>query len=139
LAKDQFKRKAFYKTYRFILALTAISLVITALMGIALSREGGYDDETLSRHLNSGVLVSILTALLISMHNEKSVSKTFYVVIGFAFMLIVVAGHYGATLTHGESYVFAPLMKDQGAESKKDTLTVFGRAIAPVLEKKCTS
>jgi uncharacterized membrane protein len=139
LVKNQFKRKAFQKTYQFVLVLTAISLVITALMGVALSREGGYDAEALSRHLNTGVMLSLLTAVLISLPIDKSLSKTFYVLISLSFILIILTGHYGATLTHGENYVWAPLMKNKEGKDTKDTITVFGRAIAPVLEKKCTS
>lgn len=141
LIKNQFKKKSFHKSYRFILGLTAISTVITALMGVALSREGGYDETILNRHLNYGVLLSISLGLLIAIAIpiQKSFPKAFYVLISTGFLLIIIVGHNGATLTHGENYVFAPMMGNDSKGIKADSLTAFGKAIAPVFEKKCSS
>ena len=74
--KNQFRRKSFQKTFQLILAFTAISLVVTALMGAALSREGGYDDSVLNRHFIFGVLMSVLAAVLVGIPLTKKESTT---------------------------------------------------------------
>jgi uncharacterized membrane protein len=139
MVQNQFKRKSFHKTYQFAIALTALFTVITALMGIMLSREGGYDDETLSSHLNLGVMLSLITGFLVGMARKKTFSFAFYGLNSIGFIILVLTGHQGATLTHGENYLLAPLNRGKAVESKRDTLTAFGKAIVPVLEKKCTS
>ncbi len=137
--KGQFKRKAFQKTYQFILNVTALTTAIAALMGVALSREGGYDETILRLHLNFGVAISLLTGFLIALPIEKPLSKIYYSIMAIGFILIVFTGHLGATLTHGENYVLAPLMKSTEKNINPDSLTIFSAAIMPVLEKKCIS
>lgn len=139
ILKDQFKQKAFRKIYQLTLALTAATLVVTALMGVVISREGGYEGATLDRHLNLGVLLSLLMALLVGLPITKPISKTIYVLTGLGFILIVLTGHFGATLTHGDNYVLAPLMKEKESEINRDSLSVFRAAIFPMLDRKCIS
>jgi uncharacterized membrane protein/mono/diheme cytochrome c family protein len=139
LFKNQFKRKSFQKTYQLILAFTAISLVVTALMGTALSREGGYDGSVLNRHFIFGVLVSVLAAVLVGIPLTKKLSTVVYMLTATGFILIVLTGHFGAALTHGENYLLAPLQLEKKPQANKDSLTIFTAAISPVLEKKCTS
>ncbi len=52
---------AFINTIDLLLLLAALSSVITALAGLFLSREEGYDPEALSWHKWSGVAVSVFT------------------------------------------------------------------------------
>jgi uncharacterized membrane protein len=137
LLKSNFKKKSFQKTYQLMLALTAITLVVTALMGVALSKEGGYDEATLNLHLNLGVLISLLSAIFLGIPFDGKFSKAFYGVTTLGTILIIATGHYGATLTHGEGYLLAPLKDNNIAEVNPDSLTVFNAAIFPVLERKC--
>lgn len=139
LFKKQFKKKSFEKTYQLALTFTAISLVVTALMGTVLSREGGYDSTLLNWHFNLGVLLSVLAAVLVGIPLTKKLSMTIYSLTALGFILIVLTGHFGATLTHGENYLLAPLQLENKKEANTDSLTIFSAAIYPVLEKKCLS
>lgn len=140
ILKDQFKAKQFQRTLQLTFTLTSLSLVITALAGIILSREGGYDTKILDGHLNSGVLLSIISAVISGTVFHKKVSITQYGLTGIGFALLIVTGHFGATLTHGDNYLSGGSNDSNTAESQQsDSITFFAKAILPVLEKKCIS
>jgi hypothetical protein len=120
----------------FLLYLVAITCSLTTLMGLFLSREGGYETEVLQWHKWMGVLLSFLTWVMI-IRPEKKLLRP---VLLASCILIVFTGHYGATLTHGESFISAPLYAyEPVTRTITDSTTVFSAAIEPVLEAKCFS
>lgn len=132
LFKNQFKPKAFRKSLALILTFTALITAITALAGIVLSREGGYNNETLQDHLNFGVILSLLLTILSSFSFKKEISNIQFAFIWIGFGAIIITGHFGATLTHGNDYL---LLADN--KTPDDSITVFTKAVFPVFEKKC--
>lgn len=121
----------------FLLFLSALTASLSAFMGILLSREGGYNENDLLFHKWFGVAVSFLGWILISVDFSKLALK---IVLALSVIVLVITGHYGANLTHGENFVFAPLQKQELTPRKlTDTITVFSAAIEPILEAKCYS
>jgi uncharacterized membrane protein len=123
------------------LGLTAIGAACSALAGLFLSKEGGYQPEVLSWHQWTGVGVSA-GALIWWLWRNQIRSKS---LISNAFSLsllglVVLAGHKGATLTHGDNYLLEPMFpSEQIASVPKEDALVFQHVVKPILEKKCIS
>jgi uncharacterized membrane protein len=132
-----FFRKRFEETANGLLALAAVTAAVTAIMGIVLSKEGGYNEDTLNAHKLSGALLSfILAGAYFVSSNRKLVNVT----TGISFLLLLIAGHYGSILTHGDDFVFEPIFsKKENARVIGDSTSLFAAVIEPVLDQKCTS
>lgn len=122
-----------------VLLVGAISAVVSVVLGLFLSDEGGYPESTLFWHQWIGISVAIISILSwiwiqgwftkkvqnddakpISNHadiehriheNKKNIGW----VLGLLVILISITGHLGGNLTHGEDYLFAyapPFIQD---------------------------
>ncbi len=123
----------------WLLLLSAFTAAITAIMGLFLSREEGYDAEALMWHKWGGVVVSLLLLLWYGFRNRLSATKagTFITAI-ISFAAIIFTGHQGAGITHGQNFLLAPLLpeKKQQQVLLEDAL-VFKDMVRPILEAKC--
>jgi uncharacterized membrane protein len=129
--------KKFRKSAKPIIQITAFLIVITALAGLLLSREGGYDEVTLQRHLITGTLMSLI-ALALSQFDSKRFSTPFFKIASLAgLFLLTFAGHFGAVLTHGENYILGPITQD--SPNTPTDSSVYALAIEPVFKSKCGS
>src|SRR5690606_36504476 len=52
-------------------------------------------------------------------------------------ILLVCVGHFGATLTHGDNFVLAPLNNGDSGALDVQNAVLFEDAILPILETKC--
>lgn len=119
----------------FLLALTAASSAIVALMGFLLSFNGGYEGADIVWHKWSGVSVAFLAGLLVLL---KGYRRVLYRAGLFVSVIAVsVAGHYGAALTHGTDFVTEPLKSKKHEIENIDSAVVFKDLIQPLLETKC--
>lgn len=124
-----------------ILQLAAISSAFTALAGFFLSKEEGYDADALLWHKWSGVAISLFMLLWSyfkkALHERKVTAFATSIV---ALVLIVIAGHQGAGITHGENFVLAPVTpeKKQVVASPEDA-ELYTHLVKPILEAKCIS
>ena len=124
-----------------LLLLAAFTAVVTAIMGLFLSREEGYDAAALRWHKWSGVLVSFFVCGWYYLHHKTGNKKTVSVIVALIGVgLVTYTGHEGASLTHGEGFLLAPLAekKKQAPVSVEDA-NVFTHLVLPVLEEKCMS
>jgi uncharacterized membrane protein len=122
-----------------LLLSTATTSVLAALMGLFLSKEGGYDEKTLFWHQWSGVLVSFLAWGWYVFRTLIRANKgAVWLVSSLGFLSVTVAGHQGATLTHGENYLFAPVVT---APEKPlvllENAMVYEHVVRPILKEKC--
>ncbi|HCW08522.1 MAG TPA: peptidylprolyl isomerase [Cytophagales bacterium] len=123
-----------------VLLLTSLLASLTALFGIMLSLQGDYGSDSLTQHKISSVVLSWLLYLFILNYDWLKERRTiFYGVNVFVFALLFFAGHTGSTLTHGENFVFEPLLKEKKESLSKENSSVFQLVVQPVLEKKCFS
>ena len=99
---------------KLLLLVAALSSVVTALAGLFLSREEGYDAEALLWHKWSGVGVSVFT-LAWYYFSDRVQSKKFvsFFTSAVALCLIIFAGHQGAGITHGQNFLLAPMMPEK--------------------------
>jgi hypothetical protein len=83
----------------FLLLITAIFSTITAIFGLFLAKEGGYETSALDWHQWSGVSVSFVYFIWVLLRRNLLIGAA------LGFVALVVAGHTGASITHGEDYL----------------------------------
>jgi uncharacterized membrane protein len=134
-----------------------LSALLSAVTGLCLSEEGGYENETLSYHKYSGIFTTVFAfALLFLRRNngvlyyERRVRKPvrFFLFLPLLAALIT-AGHFGGSLTHGDEFItgfsFLPLEEKIDPLTKiqfitqPDEAVLYQDVIQPILESKCYS
>ena len=154
-----FAGKAGGPSSRMPLMFTALSAVISALLGIVLYQSTpDYDAELVERHLYGGLLFACATVATFAfkcwVDTLDGRGAGFYriLLLGCA-AVMAFTSHDGASLTHGKGYLTDhapdPLRKLLGlpernppkSASASDTgeRIVYGEIIAPILEQKCYS
>jgi hypothetical protein len=118
--------------YKNLLLVAAFTAVVTAIMGLFLSREEGYDPEALQWHKWGGVTISVFTLLWYRVPMKRPMTMITAVV---ALFLIAVTGHLGASITHGEGFLLVPVSKPTPVIL--DEAKVYQHLVRPVLEQKC--
>ncbi|MBL8763954.1 MAG: c-type cytochrome [Phycisphaerae bacterium] len=101
--------EALLRAARVLAALTGASALLAALTGYILSGEGGYDAETMGLHLRLGLAFAFLSAAtaLVYVLGCSAVPRRVGVVLSA--LVLLPAGHLGASMTHGENFLFEPL------------------------------
>lgn len=142
LRKSMADEKTAENLFGFFLLHAAFFATISALSGIFLSANGGYDEVLLQRHLISGALAAILCFVSWIVYTYRLLNNNFInVIILLNCGLLVLGSHYGGSLTHGENYL-AGDEPESGATVKRiatDSSAIFEAAVQPILEAKCIS
>lgn len=124
--------------------LGMVSAVLSCISGWSLAAGGEYEETTLELHrwMGIGVAVVSVAAYWFSQQAKLIVKSILAVVL---FLLILLAGHLGGTLTHGEGFLTRDLpgiAKDSASSARKTIVDVqeaqvFADIIQPVLLDKC--
>lgn len=137
--QNEFKRKAFQRAEQFVLLLSAVTTSLTALMGIILADEGGYEADALKTHQVGGAFLSFLVALLLIVKiNWPKATTPYRALLTVAVLSVILTGHFGATLTHGENFITEPLREEEDL-IVTDSTSLYAMAVEPILKKKCMS
>jgi hypothetical protein len=137
----------------FLLAFAVPLAVVTAICGWLLSLAGGYDDTLLAWHkwLGTGTAVAaVVTAIFFQRGKVIAYRVSLFTTVG----LLMAAGHFGGSLTHGSDYLtrYAPslikrwlgLTVAEKAAAANPTealgqMPIFIGVIEPILSKKCVA
>jgi hypothetical protein len=133
-----------HKTYDSIaftvLLFASLTASFTAFFGILLSVQGDYGADFLSRHKIGGIALSWLCYLILITYDAvKDRRIFFYTINSFTLLVLIFAGHTGATLTHGDNFVFEPLTANAEKNLTLENSTVYELSVRRILEKKCFS
>jgi len=132
---------------------------ISCLFGWFLSKEGGYEENTLQLHQWMGIGVAVLSGVSWLIKKKYGLlakaARSYRVLLITIFILLMLTGHLGGNMTHGEDYLTAgmpqPFAKWFGIEPKKDTVQarkeiadinealIYADLVQPVLSEKCYS
>ena len=86
-----------------------ISAVVACITGFLLSRSGDYDEQLADTHQWFGISVAVMSIVMYFL-NRKSASDTIKLFTSvLLFVLILITGHLGGSLTHGTDYLTASL------------------------------
>jgi len=123
----------------WLLLFSAFTAAVTAIMGLFLSREEGYDAEALMWHKWGGVVVSLSLLLWYSLRSRLSTTKAgTFIAAAVSFAAIVFTGHQGAGITHGQNFLLAPLLPEKKQQQVLlEDAEVFKDMVRPILETKC--
>ena len=135
--RDVFRKKQFRLLVLLCLLFVSLSASVTALFGFFLSVNGDYGTDALLQHKVSGVVFSIVSyALLLWFRYGINDSRIFYGIGIIVFLFLILAGHTGAILTHGENYILEPVTKSTVIKDPEAT-PLYELVVMPVLEGKC--
>jgi uncharacterized membrane protein len=116
--------------------------VIAAFSGFILSQEEGYEDDALFWHKWMGIAISVVSILWYSFRNYLPVWKIPAKIIAASFLfLLIIGGHLGGNLTHGEDFLISPIPVSTETENKVaiEDAKVYDELVQPVLQQKCYS
>ncbi|MHA4739157.1 FN3 associated domain-containing protein [Dyadobacter sp. MSC1_007] len=125
-----------------LLIIGTLTAVVAAFSGFILSKEDGYESDTLLWHKWLGIAISLMSIVLYGSRKYLAPWKLHSKLIVGAFLVIVfVGGHLGGNLTHGEDFLISPLGPSQDETPKVafEEAKVFDNLVKPVLEQKCLS
>lgn len=140
--KPEYAGNAFYRNFlQGLLLIGALFAAVTVIMGLFLSREEGYEGDTLTFHKWTGAGIFFFASIIYWVRNAgwyKSVAARAGALL--TVVALVLTGHYGAALTHGSNFIWEPISsKREIAEVPLDQAVVYTHVIRPILEQKCTS
>jgi uncharacterized membrane protein/mono/diheme cytochrome c family protein len=123
----------------WLLLSAAFTAVLGALMGLFLSKEEGYDQSGIALHKWMGSITAMLTICWFGFRNKMRESKAAIFSAGIiSLAIIIIAGHQGANITHGENFLLAPVTPEK---KKPDVLfedaVAYTHLVRPILEEKC--
>ena len=113
---------------KILIAIGAIAACISAIMGLLLSNEGGYEKELVSLHQWVGIATAFIAGITWILLNSLLKKNNLHLIKVYRLLLLIsglgimVAGHFGASLTHGKDYLSAtlPWSKDYEGSTKRN-------------------
>lgn len=122
-----------------VLLLGAFTATFTALLGLLLSQETGYDQDAIFWHKWTGIATAFISFGWYSFRNRlPSHLLPTKILAGGTIVVLLFAGHLGANITHGEEFLLAPIRSDQGTPPvAMEEALVFAHVVQPILKEKC--
>lgn len=118
--------------------------IASCISGYLLSQTGDYDELLAGRHQWLGISVAIVSILQYYLY-RRSINAGFAKWVALIlFILIIITGHLGGSLTHGADYLTASF--NTGSEKTNvtrkplpdvQTAYVYKDVVAPLLQEKC--
>lgn len=129
--------------------------IAAAITGFFLRQEGGYEEDLADLHQNFGIITAVLSLIVYVLrpkvkywvdhrHRRKQVKLALSIPL---ILVLLVTGHWGGSLTHGEDYLFAVMSvaerRDLDPADKIRTIADVNQAILyddviqPILEARC--
>ena len=117
------------------LPAAALTAAAAALAGLLLGGGGGFEQEALTW----GLSLLLLTAWWLQHKHPKLPALVTKSLAALCLLTVLVAGHQGASLTHGSSYLWEPLASSAPEQPIPiDEAVVFTHLVQPILQQKCT-
>ena len=141
----------------FVLPLTAAASVATAALGWLRAGSGEFDPALLASHRWTGIAVAVLAVGACLLHrisrgrtDSAAYRYGYRGSLGVAMACMVVAGHFGGSLTHGEGFLTLnapPFVRDLIAKGAAKTPvatgavagSLYASVVRPALGQKCYS
>lgn len=137
LGKDQLK-----KSISFLLFMTVVFSAFAWITGWIMPKGGEFDAELVRLHFWSAVGMTITTLLSYIFYTSKpkKVRRFYFPTLCISILLLTITGHYGGSLTHGETHLTKSLHKEEKPlVQDANMLKVYADIIQPILKKHCYS
>lgn len=121
-----------------LLLIGALTAGFTVIAGLLLSHETGYVKDALFWHKWTGLSIfwgssSLYYFIDSQKHLMVKISATFLA------LIVIISGHLGASITHGENFITAPIENKDVVIVSLEEAEVFPHLIYPIIESKCLS
>jgi len=117
--------------------IAAFSAIITAIMGLLLSLQETQDGAVFFRHKWGGVSIALLAFLFYFLHSffirKKNIGRPLTIA---ATVLVLITGHWGGDLTHGENYLLQPFAAEKKIVPLSQAIA-YGDIIQPLFQRRC--
>ncbi len=133
---------------QLVLLIGAVSSVLAAVLGWFLSLSAEYDVDLLNKHKWTGIIFSFFTVVLWAWKYKGSGFSKFKIISNLLFgsmlLFLVLAGHYGGSLTHGIDFLSIDNLKYSDKNLSNVAFvtgttngSVYEKLITPILSEKC--
>ncbi len=122
------------------LAIGTLFAIASCVTGYLLSISDTYNEAAIFKHQWLGIATAIVGGISYFAYQKES--KFFGAILIVLSTLIIITGHYGGSLTHGEDYLTAPLLttkSDKKIIANINEAIVYKDIIEPILATKCYS
>ncbi len=131
----------------FILGLGCVSASLSCLLGWLLSLHGSYDASSLLLHQWMGIFVALVSGVCwwLKKRKDNRPGRLYNMLLGTLFISLMLTGHWGGTMTHGEDYLSAEALFGNGAQKNFERKPIadinegmiYADVVEPVLYEKC--
>lgn len=130
-----------FETVKYGLGFSAIFAILSSVLGYFLSLEGGYETKSLDLHLYSGIVTAVVISAHFYFSLKQSNFKYFLPLFILGIVSIIVTGHFGSVLTHGDDFLteYAKAKPQEEVMVQIDSLTFYDDVVAKILDDKCIS
>lgn len=126
------------RTITSLLLVATLSAFITAITGLLLSLENRTDTPLLQWHKWFGIAIAFLSYALYTFRRflfRNIVAARMSAIVSAS--LVIIAGHFGSVLTHGENFLIEPMLSDKPAIVDINKAVIFKDVIRPIFQGKC--
>jgi uncharacterized membrane protein/mono/diheme cytochrome c family protein len=119
------------------------SAIASSISGFLLSKTAAYEEPLLSRHQWSGIATTVVAVAAWVLYSKQF--RQLKGVMLLLSLLIIITGHFGGSLTHGDDYLFASGDKNKKPAAPHKLIPDVQQAVAytdiikPLLQAKCYS
>lgn len=121
------------------IGVVAVITLATALSGLFLSAQDQDGGALLERHKWAGAVTAFLSVGIYwgskYIFKQKLFKRIYVSIWSFC---IILTGHWGGSLTHGEQFLAYPRVEKDLADLPDDPL-IYAHLVEPILEKRCVS
>lgn len=130
---------------RFALWTGCIAAMLSCISGLLLSNNSEYDLSLVATHQWMGISLFVFSVILLVLEYRMHAirwKKVSYIIL---FVLLLITGHLGGSLTHGSDYLTDAWNDEGNAEGSRkvivnmDSANVYADLVQPVLQQKCYS
>ncbi|MDA0346290.1 MAG: hypothetical protein O3C43_03055 [Verrucomicrobia bacterium] len=129
---------------RFLLRASFIATAFSALFGVFLSWEGGYDGSAIYYHKWAGILTAGFLLVLDWTVGDREAGPgkipiPYIATLVLTIIAITITGHKGGSLTHGSDYLtqYSPFAKEVPVVEITENTSVYISHIQPIFEDYC--
>ncbi|WP_153798893.1 FN3 associated domain-containing protein [Foetidibacter luteolus] len=136
----QYKKEHWFQSgIEWMLLFASVTSAVTALMGLLLSREPGYDADAIALHKYTGILTSLLLFIMYSSRKWLATRASMAgVLVVVTAGIVIWAGHLGGNITHGENFVLLPVTPDNTKPPVAlEDAVLYADLVEPVFQAKC--
>jgi mono/diheme cytochrome c family protein/uncharacterized membrane protein len=137
------KFSSLYAATGIALFIGMICAILAATTGYFLSINGDYDEQLVNMHQWFGIGVTIVSIVMYWLFRRSAPVSTQSAVAVVLFLLIIITGHLGGSITHGSDYLTKSWKSFDSSDIQRKPIpnvqeaVVYTDIIQPVLQTKC--